>query len=304
MKLRWPSWLVQPSGPPTRAGKAGASAGAALPQAQPTPDAGTTPGTARHTALLAALAQSPLTARWRGLQRQFDQRTQRERLLLVGAVTAAALLLGDALWLGPALAQYRSAQTRLKTAQHDMASLQTDARTQQDVGHQQARQQQAELVMWRQRLREGEAQLRSHEDTLVGPDRMVALLEQLLARHGTVKVRALRSLGRSDLLGAAGVAEPSKTGASAAMASTAASGANTTSTGQSNQSANPTLYRHGVELVLEGSFADVLQYLRDVEALPQRVLWGSVSLKVEQHPRCVLTLRAYTISRDRHWLEI
>ena len=283
MKLRWPIGLsaglrsVSPSG-----ARSGPSVGP----------------------LLAALAQSPLAARWRGLRRQFDQRTQRERLLLVGVVTAAALMLGDALWLGPALAQFRTAQTRLKTAQHALASLQTESRTQQDVGSQQARQQQAELVIWRQRVREGEAQLRSHEETLVGPDRMVALLEQLLARHGTVKVRTLRSLGRSDLLGGGGLAEPSKTGTSAAVASNAASGPNTTTAPQAGQGANPTLYRHGVELVLEGSFADVLQYLRDVEALPQRVLWGSVSLKVEQHPRCVLTLRAYTISRDRHWLEI
>ena len=38
--------------------------------------------------------------------------------------------------------------------------------------------------------------------------------------------------------------------------------------------------------------------------MPQRVLWGGISLKVEQHPKAVLTLRLYTISRDRHWLEI
>ena len=66
----------------------------------------------------------------------------------------------------------------------------------------------------------------------------------------------------------------------------------------------PSLYRHGVELVLEGGYADLLSYLRAGEALPQRVLWGSVSLKVEQHPKSVLTLRVYTISRERHWLEI
>ena len=47
-----------------------------------------------------------------------------------------------------------------------------------------------------------------------------------------------------------------------------------------------------------------VSYLQAMEALPQRVLWGSVSLKVEQHPKSVLTLRVYTISRERHWLEI
>jgi MSHA biogenesis protein MshJ len=64
------------------------------------------------------------------------------------------------------------------------------------------------------------------------------------------------------------------------------------------------LYRHGMELVLEGSFADLLGYLQAMEALPQRVLWGAVTLKVEQHPKVVLTLRVYTLSRDRAWLEI
>jgi hypothetical protein len=46
----------------------------------------------------------------------------------------------------------------------------------------------------------GDAALRNHEDSLVGPDRMRDLLAQLLARHGEVRLRALRSLGRSDVL--------------------------------------------------------------------------------------------------------
>ena len=59
-----------------------------------------------------------------------------------------------------------------------------------------------------------------------------------------------------------------------------------------------------MELVLEGGYADLLGYLKAMEALPQRVLWGAINLKVEQHPRSVLTLRVYTLSRDRAWLEI
>ena len=99
----------------------------------------------------------------------------------------------------------------------------------------------------------------------------------------------MRSLGRSDLLAL-------NTSTAAAVPSAAATAAPAPGA--------PSLYRHGVELVLEGGFADLHAYLRAMEALPQRVLWGSVSLKVEQHPRSVLTLRVYTISRDRHWLEI
>ena len=234
--------------------------------------------------------------RWRTLQRRFDQRAGRERLLMIGAALALTLMLADRLWLSPALAAFKLARTQQATARTAMLTLQAATLTLKNLDNTQARQQQADLATWRQRVREGDSTLRRHEQTLVGSDRMVGLLEQLLARQGQVRVRSMRSLGRADLLnpGTPGVpALPDK-----------ALGALPTAGNAAVDPAAPSLYRHGVELVLEGGFADLLQYLRAVEALPQRVLWGSVSLKVEQHPKSVLTLRVYTISRDRHWLEI
>ncbi len=265
-----------------------------------------TPPTQRPASTVAGLSlagwldrwrNASANTRWRALLRRFDQLAQRERLLMIGAALALTLMLADRLWLSPALAAFKLAQTQQTTARTALASLQADALALQNLGSTQARTQQADLAAWRQRVRDGDSALRRHEETLVGPDRMVSLLEQLLARQGQVRVRALRSLARTDLLnpGVPGApAEPDK----AFRASTAAGAA------AAADPAAPSLYRHGVELVLEGGFADLLQYLRAVEALPQRVLWGSVSLKVEQHPKSVLTLRVYTISRDRHWLEI
>ena len=248
---------------------------------------------AGHGRLAHWLTPAAIGARWRALQRAFNQRNQRERLLMIAATTALVLMMADALWLGPALRDFKAARTQLAGHQAALLALRADVGQLADQGSQQARAQQAELTQWRQRVRDGDTALRSHEDTLVGPDRMIALLEHLLARQGEVRVRAMRSLGRSDLLApGAGAALPNAAAAATAATSVAAA------------PAAPGLYRHGVELVLEGGFADLHAYLRAVEALPQRVLWGSVSLKVEQHPRSVLTLRVYTISRDRHWLEI
>lgn len=235
------------------------------------------------------LAKTTPRAHWRALQRRFDQRNGRERALLIAAAIALVLMAADALWLAPALATFKAARAQQVQVQRSLAGLQADAQQAQARGSSQARAQQAELALWRQQVRDGDTALRRHEDALVGPDRMVELLEQLLARHGEVRVRAMRSLGRSDLLSAQGNAPTAAGGASPAAAT------NTT---------HPTLYRHGVELMLEGGFSDLLGYLQAMESLPQRVLWGSVELKVDQHPRSVLTLRVYTLSRDRHWLEI
>jgi MSHA biogenesis protein MshJ len=236
----------------------------------------------------AALGQ--LATHGRVLLRRFNQRNQRERLLLIGAAAAVALMLADALWLTPALATFKAGRSAQAAAQQQQQGLQADIAQLQNQGAAQVRQQQAELQQWRQRLRDGDAALRSHADSLVGPERMRDLLEQLLARHGEVRLRALRSLGRNDLLapGLTAAAAPAAAASAATPGSDAAGG----------------LYRHGVELVLEGSYSDLLGYLQAMEALPQRVLWGAVTLKVEQHPKTVLTLRVYTLSRDRAWLEI
>lgn len=248
------------------------------------------PAPAPGKALAGLLTKTTPGTGWRALQRRFDQRSGRERALLIAAAVALVLMVADALWLSPALAAFKAARAQQLQVQRALTGLQADTQQLQARGSSMARAQQAELTQWRQRVREGDSALRRHEDALVGPDRMVELLEHWLARHGEVRVRAMRSLGRSDLLGAAAPAP-----AAAASAAGPARAADTTT---------PTLYRHGVELELEGGFADLLGYLQAMESLPQRVLWGSVHLKVEQHPRSVLTLRVYTLSRDRHWLEI
>jgi MSHA biogenesis protein MshJ len=252
------------------------------------------PGTAAISAWLDGLRPANLLGRLgllvhaRQLAKRFDQRQPRERLLLCAAVVAVAYLLADTLWLGPAFGKFRQARQARILAENTLVSLQHQASSLQLQSVQRAQHQQAELLDWRQRVRLGDTTLRSHEAALVGADRMVGLLEQLLARQGEVRVRALRSLGRQDLL--------------APSLGTSQAAATATATGQAP--AGPSLYRHGVELVLEGGFADLLTYLRAIEALPQRVLFGSVNLKVEQHPRSVLTLRVYTLSRDANWLEI
>ena len=271
---------------------------ATAPQASTRPKPAEGPGLARLK-MSGWLAKAAPLARWRMLQRRFDQRLQRERLLLIGAAAGVVLMAANALWLNPALSSFKANRSQQTQARSDLAGLQAELLALQNLGSSQARQQQSELATWRQRVRQGDAALRQHEDTLVGPDRMLGWLEQLLARQGQVRVRAMRSLGRSDLLNPAPAGMPDR-----GTAAPAATVRQPSDAPQASDSTAPSLYRHGVELVLEGGFTDLLAYLRAVEALPQRVLWGSVSLKVEQHPKSVLTLRVYTISRDRHWLEI
>jgi MSHA biogenesis protein MshJ len=84
----------------------------------------------------------------------------------------------------------------------------------------------------------------------------------------------------------------------------AASAPGTPGAGGTASTTGPAIYRHGVELSVEGSYADLLSYLQALEALPQQLLWGSLELKVEQYPHVVLTLRLYTLSLESAWVEL
>ncbi len=64
------------------------------------------------------------------------------------------------------------------------------------------------------------------------------------------------------------------------------------------------LYRHGVELVLEGSYAAFAVYLEQVERMPYRVYWGGLELDATAYPNLTLKFTVYTLSQDKTWLAI
>jgi MSHA biogenesis protein MshJ len=64
------------------------------------------------------------------------------------------------------------------------------------------------------------------------------------------------------------------------------------------------LYRHGVEIRLEGSYGQLQAYLAQLEKLPQRLLWGQLNYRVIDYPRAEMTLTVYTLSPDKTWLTL
>lgn len=209
-------------------------------------------------------------------RRAFDGRPSRERVLMALAASATVFMAADALWLTPAWKHWSASRTAWRAAQAQQASLQQELQRALAQGQADERQLRQQLDRARQTLIDGDEALRRHEASLIGPDRMVPLLEQLLAGHSRLRVRSLQSLPKVDVLADAAASSPGA----------------------------PALYRHGVELVIEGRYADLLAYVQSLEALPQRLRFGDLQFRVEQHPRCVLTLRVYTLSLDRRWLEI
>jgi MSHA biogenesis protein MshJ len=224
---------------------------------------------------------------WRQQRQRFDALARRERILVITAAAAASVMAADALWLTPAFKAWNAVHKREASLPAVLAKSAAEAQRSAETVLAQERQLQAELARLRHRLQDGEAAMQEIEANLVGPERMLALLEQMLDGHGRLRVVEMKSLPRTDLVAETAAAAPPPAG---------------TATSASDE--RPALYRHGIELTLEGGFADLVRYLEALEGMPQRLLWGAMRLRVEQHPNALLTLRVYTLSRNRHWLEI
>jgi MSHA biogenesis protein MshJ len=235
------------------------------------------------------------------LARRFDARPQRERMAMLLAAAALLLLAGDRFWLTPSFGHFKTASQALADARRDQQALSDETEQRRVQGDAVRRSLDAEVAQWRQRTAQTAQDLAETEAGLIGADRMVALLEQMLPRGGSVHVVGLKSLAPQD----ARVPVPLSTGLPGNPA-TAPAGVTLPPPAAATAAAEGApLYRHGVEITVEGGYADLMNYLAALEALPgPKLLWGGVKLKVERHPTVQLTLTVYTLSLDRAWLEL
>lgn len=105
---------------------------------------------------------------------------------------------------------------------------------------------------------------------LVSPEDMARLLRGLLAQQPNLQLVALNNL-------------PVESAGSQAPAS---------------------LYRHGMEIQLRGTYNGIAAYVRAIEQLPQQVFVGELEFEIQQYPTGNARLRLYTLSDREEWLNV
>jgi len=236
-----------------------------------------------------------LRQRWILVLARIDAMSLRERVMVLGAVLVLVGFVGDTVLLAPQRATL--AKTQRETARQRAELLTADKRASElktqlaadpnEVPRLRLQQLNAELS----RLNSQFSQL---EKSLVPPDQMAPLLEQVLRRTGGVSVTHLQTLS-PQALPERDLSEKTAGPATASPGAAAAAG------GEAGQ---PALYRHGVELTLRGSYADLLQYVSNVERLPVRVYFGRAMLDATKYPEVDLRLTVYTLGIDKSWLAL
>ncbi|OEZ59149.1 type II secretion system protein GspM [Duganella sp. HH105] len=261
-----------------------------------------------------------MKAYWIKLDAWLMALSQRERLMVVGAGAAMLAFLVFQLVLDPAYTRQRLLRDTMRQQRVQIAGI--DAELQQlDVA---ARRDPDREVRERLKALQGDSvalrsKLRSAQKGLVAPERMGALLQQMVQGHGKLRLVSLKTLppqGTTDghfaaqdasEPPAARPAAPSTPTPASILAVAPAATSNTAAPAAKPQPAAtpaPLLYRHGVQLVLQGSYLEMIDYLDALEALPSQLFWGAAALDAEQYPQARLTLTLYTLSLDQKWIAL
>ncbi len=136
--------------------------------------------------------------------------------------------------------------------------------------------------------------LRDMQNGLVAPDKMATLLEDILRRNGKLHLVALRTLPVADLL------EPEKKD----DAKSGTTEAQKKADGAKAPAGSNLVFKHGVEMVIEGNYLDMLDYMQALEGMPWQLFWSKAKLSADDSGKLTLSLTLYTLSLDKNWLTI
>ena len=220
------------------------------------------------------------------LAARYDALQSRERWLIAAGVLSGIVLLGYSLFVDPAM---KSAQLADRAAAEQSAQL---VGVQAQIAALQAPNMnpdvaaRAELDGLKKQLDELASRLQVMERSLVPPQQMPALLEDMIGTRTGLRLLGLKTLPPTPLLDKKADADVKESAKPQGKAENPSSG----------------LFKHGVEIRLEGSYQDLTAYLERLEQSNMKLLWSSVLLSADNHPKLVLTLTVYTLSLDRAWL--
>jgi MSHA biogenesis protein MshJ len=223
--------------------------------------------------------------------KRLDALTRRERIMIFAAGAAVILAFFYLLGIGPALERARlltlhvaDQKNMIIAADAQRAELERTLKQDPDVAVR------ARIAEKRKQVGELDTQLAGLQRTLVPPQSMGIVLEQLVGQDRHVRIVALRNLPATPLVQKEGEA------AVPAGAAPATAGGPPAAPGRH-------VYKHGVHVVIEGSYLDLLNYVARVEKQPWQVYWGKTVMSSD-YPTARVELTLYTLSLDQAWLVV
>ena len=226
---------------------------------------------------------------WQRYVEKMDGASLRERVMIFAASATVLIALLNTLLIEPQLVKQRRQSGEIAARQNEMRMMQEKLRAfalarQADPDREIRRQ----LDALKQKVAETEARLLEEQRKFAPPEQVGALLGEMLSRNRKLQLIDMRTLPVASFAGNGAEAPPQKP-AAAKPAAPAGGGQ---------------IYRHGVEITVNGAYLDLLAYLKDLEKLPNQLYWGKLDLNAAAYPQVTLKLSVYTLSLNLAWLVV
>lgn len=208
---------------------------------------------------------------------RFDNMTLRERSLVTGAALVAVLMVWMLSFMDP-MSSRRSALIDEKASIQAAIESGVSLNEQPDDPGRIALAKEKKL---KTQLDDVNAKLAATSAGLIPPERMVQVIRDVLDRQHGITLVSLHNKPVTNLI------QPAQTD-SAELPPSDGTGP----------------YMHPVELVLDGSYLDILAYLQTLEALPWRFYWKVLELRTTEYPTNRVRIELGTLSMDKEWLGV
>ncbi|MBZ0091196.1 MAG: type II secretion system protein M [Sulfuricellaceae bacterium] len=225
---------------------------------------------------------------------KFDTRAQRERSLIFLTAILAVMGIIYLAAIEPAQKKFYQASSTLEEKQNQLSQVRSRIETLKSPYGDPDYANRERLKFLKKEDANNTELLKNVQKSLVPPGQMADLIESMLNRNRQVKLVALKTLPAIPLLKKASTDTKGK----------AASQISIFDDLTEKPASEQTLYRHTIEMTLEGSYLDLMRYLSELENLSWKMYWESVKLDVTAYPRSRLTIRVYTLSLDKVWLSV
>jgi MSHA biogenesis protein MshJ len=236
---------------------------------------------------------------WLRLEAKVDAMSLRERAMAFGIAALLLITLVNTLLLDPLLAKQKELSNKVKQEQQQIAALQAEIQLRvKSHDHDPDAPARERLRTLKQQSAQMQGDLQGMQKGLVSPDKMAALLEDLLKGNSRLRLVSLKTLPVTPLY------EPIPTNVKQIDGKATAGSAPQQAKSEGKQGGADIVYKHGVEIVVQGGYADLTGYLSQVEALPWQLFWANAKLNVDTYPKANLTLTLFTLSLDKKWLNI
>ncbi|MEQ1593386.1 MAG: type II secretion system protein GspM [Thiobacillaceae bacterium] len=206
----------------------------------------------------------------------------RERLLVFLAAVVVTMMLIFVGLIEPALKKQEQMVLSVNALQNEVTTLSTQLASseQQSQGGKKS-----EASALRQEIATLGQSLKDRENGLIPPDKMIVALKSLLTAQPGLTLLSLQTEAPQPVFKEPAIVEAAANTPVPAVA----------------VPPDEQLYRHGVELHVQGNYARLTDYVRHLEGLPWAMQWESLSLDASHSPQIEMTLKLYTLSRETTW---